>query len=59
MGGELFVRMRASGNTQLEIGPTLLRYRWADDCSECTGSLVGVHAAAMVGNGTFWLGPTA
>jgi hypothetical protein len=58
MGGELFVRVQASGATQLELGPTLLRYRWADDCSECTGTFAGVHAAAMIGTGSLLLGPT-
>ena len=59
MGGELFVRVQASGATHLELGPTLLRYRWADDCSECTGTFAGVHAAAMTGTGSLSLGPTA
>jgi hypothetical protein len=59
VGAELFVRVRTSGATQVEIGPSLLRYRWADDCGECTGTFAGVHAAAMVGTGSFWLGPTA
>jgi hypothetical protein len=59
VGGELFLRVQASDATQLELGPTLLHYRWADDCSECTGSFAGVHASAMIGTETVLLGPTA
>ena len=51
LGVELFVRARPSRDLQLELGPSLLRYHWADDCSECTGTFAGVHAAAMVGRG--------
>ena len=58
LGAELFVRAHPSRAVQLELGPSLLRYRWADDCSECTGTFAGVRAAAMVGQGIFSLGPT-
>ena len=57
MGGELLVRYHPSEEVQLEFGPSLLRYLWADDCSECRGTFVGAHAAAMVGKGIFSLGP--
>jgi hypothetical protein len=59
MGGELFVRFHPSDDVHLELGPSLLRYHWTDDCSECTGTFAGIHAAAMVGKGVFSLGPTA
>ena len=59
MGAELLLRYHPSAATQLELGPSLLRYQWADDCSECTGSFAGLHASAMVGAGVFSLGPTA
>ncbi len=59
MGAELFVRMHPSREVHLEMGPSVLRYRWADDCSECTGTFYGLRAAAMVGRGIFSLGPTA
>lgn len=59
LGVELFLRAHPSRNVHLEIGPSLLRYHWADDCSACTGTFAGVRAAAMVGNGIFALGPTA
>ena len=58
LGAELFVRAQPSRAVQLELGPSLLRYLWADDCSECTGTFTGVRAAAMVGQGIFLLGPT-
>jgi len=58
LGVELFVRAHPSRDVQLEVGPSLLRYHWADDCSACTGTFAGVHAAAMVGRGVFALGPT-
>lgn len=58
MGVELFVRAHPTGAVQLELGPSLLRYNWADDCSACTGTFAGVHASAMVGHKIFSLGPT-
>jgi hypothetical protein len=58
MGAELFVRAQPSRAVQFELGPSLLRYHWADDCSACTGTFAGVRAAAMVGQGIFSLGPT-
>jgi len=59
MGGELFVRYHPSELAHLEIGPSLLRYRWADDCSECAGTFYGARASVMFGKGAFWVGPTA
>jgi hypothetical protein len=58
IGVEIFIRAHPSRAVQLELGPSVLRYRWADDCSECTGTFTGVRAAAMVGEGIFALGPT-
>jgi hypothetical protein len=59
MGAELFVRAHPSNDVHLELGPSVLRYYWADDCSGCTGTFLGLRAAAMVGKGIFSLGPTA
>jgi hypothetical protein len=59
LGVELFLRAHPSRDVHLEAGPSLLRYYWADDCSECTGTFVGIRAAAMAGQGIFSLGPTA
>ena len=58
VGIDLFVRAQPSRLTQFEIGPSLLRYRWADDCSECGGTFAGIQAAAMIGSGKVWIGPT-
>ncbi|HEY7504162.1 MAG TPA: hypothetical protein VH700_08685 [Gemmatimonadales bacterium] len=57
LGVELFVRVHPAREVHLEAGPSLLRYGWADDCSECTGTFTGLRAAAMVGTGIFSLGP--
>ena len=59
VGGQLFLRLQAADAAQLEIGPSVLRYQWTDDCAECTGTFLGLHAAAMVGKGALWVGPTA
>jgi hypothetical protein len=56
-GVHLFLRARPSREVQLELGPSVLRYQWADDCSECSGTFVGVRASALVGRGIFALGP--
>jgi hypothetical protein len=56
-GVHLFLRGRPSREVQLELGPSLLRYQWADDCSACSGTFVGIRAAALVGRGIFALGP--
>jgi hypothetical protein len=58
VGVELFVRAHPSPDVHLEVGPSVLRYYWADDCSECSGTFTGVRTAAMVGKGIFSLGPT-
>jgi hypothetical protein len=59
MGGELFLRYHPNGEVQLELGPSVLRYLWADDCSGCSGTFAGAYVSAMVGKGIFSLGPTA
>jgi hypothetical protein len=57
LGVELFLRAHPSPDVHLEVGPSLLRYYSADDCSECTSTFTGIRAAAMVGKGIFSLGP--
>ena len=57
VGAELVVRTHPSRAVQLELGPSLLRYRWADVCSECTGTFAGVRAVTIVGQGIFSMGP--
>jgi hypothetical protein len=58
-GAEVIVRLQAHKAVQFELGPSVLKYDYADDCSECTGTFFGLRAAAMVGHGAFWVGPTA
>ena len=57
-GVELFARYQISRYAQAEVGPSFLRYAYADDCSRCTGSFLGVHGAALVGGHRFLFGPT-
>jgi hypothetical protein len=59
IGVELFVRAHPVSEVHLEIGPSVLRYRSADECSECSETFTGIRTAAMVGSGVFWLGPTS
>jgi hypothetical protein len=59
IGVELFIRAHPSPDLHLEVGPSLLRYFSADDCSECNETFTGIRTAAMVGKGVFSLGPTA
>jgi hypothetical protein len=58
IGVEAFARMHPSREVHVELGPSLLRYHWADDCSACTGTFAGVRAMAMMGTGVFSLGPS-
>jgi hypothetical protein len=53
MGGELFVRYHPSELAHLELGASLLRYRWADDCSACAGTFYGARTRMMFGKGAF------
>jgi len=50
VGVELFVRSQLNPNVQLEAGPPVLHYFWADDCGECSGIFIGVRGAARVGH---------
>ena len=58
-GGSLLLRLHAHEIVHFDLGPTVLTYQRADDCSGCRGTFVGGHGAAMLGNGAFWIGPTA
>lgn len=58
VGVELFVRSQLSPNVQVEAGPSVLYYVWADDCGECGGLFVGLRGAAMVGHRFAYFGPS-
>lgn len=57
VGVELFVRSQLTPIVQLEAGPSVLYYVWADDCGECGGMFIGVRGAAMVGHRFVFFGP--
>ena len=40
-----------------DVGLTGARYLWADDCSGCSGTFVGVRSAVLVGYGMVFVGP--
>jgi hypothetical protein len=42
---------------QVDLGLTAARYLWADDCSECTGTFVGVRSVALFGRPLLSVGP--
>jgi hypothetical protein len=57
VGVEVFGRYRAAPWFHADVGPTIARYQWADDCPDCSGTFAGVRAAALVGHGIFFVGP--
>ncbi len=46
---EVFLRFQPVPAFQVDVGPTLMTYNWADDCSECAGTFFGGHFAVMFG----------
>jgi len=52
-----FIRYQYSHIFQFDIGPTLMRYFWTDDCSECRGTFVGLQTTASVGYKFVFLTP--
>ena len=57
IGVDVFVRWHAAPWVHADVGPTLARYYYADDCPACTGSLWGVRAAVLFGQGMLFIGP--
>jgi hypothetical protein len=53
----VFGRYQFSQVLQVDIGPTLLNYYWTDDCSECSGTFLGLHTAVMIGYRSVFIGP--
>ncbi|HET7463695.1 MAG TPA: hypothetical protein VFJ82_20740 [Longimicrobium sp.] len=56
-GLQVFARYRPVEWFHTDVGLTAARYQSADDCSECTGTLAGVRAAALVGHRMVFVGP--
>ncbi len=54
---EIFARYQPFQGLQLDSGPTLMSYIYTDDCSECTGTFLGIYLAAGVGYGPLFVGP--
>lgn len=57
LGLTVFARYRASEWLHADVGLTGARYLWADDCSDCSGTFVGVRTAVLVGRGRVFIGP--
>ncbi|MFQ5652596.1 MAG: hypothetical protein ACE5IY_21900 [bacterium] len=53
----VFGRYQLSNTLQVDLGPTLLGYVWADDCSECTDTFVGLQLVALAGYRFVFIGP--
>jgi hypothetical protein len=58
MGVTLFGRYAPVPWLHADLGATAARYLWTDDCSECTGTFVGLRSSLMVGyRGFVFVGP--
>ena len=57
LGLVAFGRYQPMAWLHTDVGLTGARYLWADDCSECSGTFVGVRSAALVGYRMLFLGP--
>jgi hypothetical protein len=57
IGLQLFGRYRPAPWLHADLGVTGARYQWADDCSGCSGTFVGVRSAVLVGHGIVSIGP--
>lgn len=54
---ELFARYQPSQGLQLDFGATGIGYYWTDDCSECTGTFIGLYFSAGIGHRIVFIGP--
>jgi hypothetical protein len=57
IGAVVFGRYRPAPWLHADVGLATARYLWADDCSECTGTFVGVRTAALIGHRIVFVGP--
>jgi hypothetical protein len=53
-GATLFLRAALSPSLHADVGPAFLRYSYADDCSSCNGTFVGVRASVRWGGRKFF-----
>jgi hypothetical protein len=57
IGITVFGRYRPAPWLLTDVGLAGARYLWADDCSECTGTFVGLRSVALVGYRWVFIGP--
>jgi hypothetical protein len=57
LGAVAFARYRPMPWAHADVGVTAARYLWADDCSDCSGTLVGVRSVVLIGPRIFSVGP--
>jgi hypothetical protein len=57
MGATVFARLEPAPWVHLDAGPILARYDYADDCSDCEGSFVGLRGGVFFGSRTLYVGP--
>ena len=57
LGATVFVRRWPTRWLHTDVGATAARYLWADDCSECSGTFVGLTSSVRVGSRVVSIGP--
>jgi len=57
LGVVVFGRYRPTSWFHTDVGATVGRYVWADDCSDCSGTFVGVRSVALAGYRFVFFGP--
>jgi hypothetical protein len=56
IGGAFFARASYPGG-QIDAGVGVLRYSYADECSSCSGTFIGLRLGAHLGHGKVLVGP--
>ncbi len=56
-GVAVFARVSRVPGVQIDAGLGLLRYQYGDDCSRCSGTLVGLRLGAHLGSRHVLFGP--
>ena len=52
-----FARYSFSHVVHMDLGLAAMLYYYADDCSDCTGTFIGIHSALQLGYKYFYFGP--